>query len=55
MYGARKVWRQLNREGVRAARCMVERLMRGAGLVGALRGGGTPRTTRVDPAAARRA
>ena len=34
VYGAEKVWRQLNREGVRVARCTVERLMRGMGLAG---------------------
>ena len=28
VYGARKVWRQLNREGISVARCTVERLMR---------------------------
>jgi putative transposase len=49
VYGARKVWRQLNREGIVVARCTVERLMRAEGLVGALRGGGRPRTTRADP------
>jgi transposase InsO family protein len=38
VYGARKVWRQLNREGVTVARCTVERLMRKMGLVGARRG-----------------
>lgn len=27
VYGARKVWRQLNREGIEVARCTVERLM----------------------------
>lgn len=32
VYGARKVWRQLNREGIRTARCTVERLMREMGL-----------------------
>ena len=32
VYGARKVWRQLHREGVVAARCTVERLMRADGL-----------------------
>jgi putative transposase len=53
VYGARKVWRQLNREGITVARCTVERLMRADGLVGALRGGGRPRTTRADPNAAR--
>ena len=37
-YGARKVWRQLKREGFRVARCSVERLMRSAGLQGAVRG-----------------
>jgi len=40
VYGARKVWRQLNREGEAVARCTVERLMRGLGLRGAVRGGG---------------
>ena len=34
VYGARKVWCQLNREGIAVARCTVERLMRAAGLVG---------------------
>jgi len=38
VYGARKVWRQLNREGIRVARCTVERLMRVLGLKGAVRG-----------------
>ena len=38
VYGARKVWKQLNREGHRVARCTVERLMRGLGLRGAVRG-----------------
>jgi len=38
VYGARKVWRQLNREGIRVARCTVERLMRAMGLEGAVRG-----------------
>ncbi|WP_462183509.1 IS3 family transposase, partial [Frankia sp. AgKG'84/4] len=53
VYGARKVWRVLNREGIAVARCTVERLMRAAGLTGALRGGARPRTTRADPAAPR--
>ncbi|MEX5636539.1 IS3 family transposase [Parafrankia sp. FMc2] len=53
VYGARKVWRVLNREGITVARCTVERLMRAAGLTGALRGGARPRTTRADPAAPR--
>jgi len=38
VYGARKVWRQLGREGVTVARCTVERLMREAGLQGVVRG-----------------
>jgi putative transposase len=39
VYGARKIWRQLCREGVAVARCTVERLMRSVGLQGAVRGG----------------
>jgi putative transposase len=38
LYGARKVWWQLQAEGVEVARCTVERLMRQAGLVGVVRG-----------------
>lgn len=38
VYGADKVWRQLTREGVTVARCMVERLMRRLGLRGVMRG-----------------
>jgi putative transposase len=38
VYGVRKVWRQLNRENIVAARCTVERLMRDLGLRGAVRG-----------------
>ena len=38
VYGAPKVWAQLNREGIRVARCTVERLMRDLGLQGAVRG-----------------
>ena len=38
VYGARKMWLQLNREGIRVARCTVERLMREMGLHGAVRG-----------------
>ena len=37
-YGADKVWRQMNREGVKVARCTVERLMRRLGLRGVVRG-----------------
>jgi putative transposase len=55
VYGARKVWRQLNRElagsNVRVARCTVERLMRELGLRGATRGR-TKRTTIAAEASA---
>ncbi|MFI7608685.1 IS3 family transposase [Micromonospora sp. NPDC049366] len=45
VYGARKIWHELHRRGVRVARCTVERLMRVAGLRGLLRDK-SPRTTR---------
>lgn len=51
-YGARKVWKQLHREGIVAARCTVERLMRGLGLEG-VRRGRRCRTTRSEPGAER--
>jgi len=54
VYGARKVWLTLNREGVPVARCTVERLMRQLGLAGARRGK-TKRTTIADPSAGRAA
>jgi transposase InsO family protein len=38
LYGVRKAWRQLGREGIPVARCTVERLMREMGLRGAVRG-----------------
>lgn len=38
VYGADKVWKQMNREGVEVARCTVERLMRRLGLRGVIRG-----------------
>ncbi len=38
VYGARKVWHQLRREGFTVARCTVERLMRSMGLQGVVRG-----------------
>jgi putative transposase len=38
VYGVRKVWRQLGREGVQVARCTVARLMSGMDLRGAVRG-----------------
>jgi putative transposase len=45
VYGADKVWTQLNREGIRVARCTVERLMRARGLRGVMRGKTRVRTT----------
>jgi putative transposase len=47
VYGARKVWWQLRRDGVEVGRCRVERLMRRMGLAGAARGK-TVRTTVSD-------
>ena len=38
VYGAHKVWKQLNREGIEVARCTIERLMRALGLRGVVRG-----------------
>ena len=38
VYGARKVWKQLKREGIEVARCTVERLMRVLGIQGVVRG-----------------
>ncbi|MDO2366327.1 IS3 family transposase, partial [Escherichia coli] len=38
VFGVRKVWRQLLREGIRVARCTVARLMAVMGLAGGLRG-----------------
>lgn len=52
VYGAHKVWKQLNREGVPVARCTVERLMRQEGLRGVVRGRKT-RTTIPDELADR--
>jgi putative transposase len=52
VYGARKVWRQLQREGIGVARCTVERLMGELGLQGVVRGK-PKRTTVADPQAQR--
>jgi putative transposase len=50
VYGVRKVWRQLLREGYDIARCTVARLMRAMGLQGIIRGNrGHPHTHRRDP------
>ncbi len=51
VYGVRKVWRQLQRDGTTVARCTVERLMRAAGLQGVVRGQRV-RTTQPDDTAA---
>jgi putative transposase len=54
VYGARKIWRQLHREGISVARCTVERLMRELGLEGVRRGKPhkttTPEVADVQPA-----
>jgi putative transposase len=52
LYGARKVWNELRREGNPVARCTVERLMRANGIVGARRDKSFT-TTRPDLRAAR--
>lgn len=50
VYGVRKVWRQMKREGYDIARCTVERLMHDMGLAGVIRGKPV-RTTVSDKAA----
>jgi putative transposase len=50
LYGAVKAWAHLRRQGVRVARCTVERLMRANGWRGNVRGRRTVRTTVPDPA-----
>jgi transposase InsO family protein len=52
VYGPRKVWRQLRREGQDVARCTVERLMRAMGLQGVVRGRAWMTTTEAADAAA---
>jgi putative transposase len=52
VYGVRKVWKQLAREGKPVARCTVERLMRQMGLRGVIRGK-TWKTTKPDTSAQR--
>jgi putative transposase len=53
VYGPRKVWKQMGREGLRVARCRVRRLMREMGLAGAVRGRAWVTTTQPDAAASR--
>ena len=50
LYGARKVWHQMRREGITVAKCTVERLMRAMGLAG-VRRGKTTVTTISNPKA----
>ncbi|WP_353962261.1 IS3 family transposase [Streptomyces sp. NBC_00654] len=52
VYGARKIWRHLNRQGQTVARCTVERLMRELGITGAVRGRRVI-TTMPDPSSPR--
>jgi putative transposase len=49
VYGPRKVWKQMGRENLRAARCRVRRLMREMGLAGAVRGRAWTTTTQPEP------
>ena len=53
VYGSRKVWKQMGREGLREARCRVQRLMRAMGLAGAVRGRAWTTTTQSPPDTAR--
>ena len=53
VYGADKIWAQLNRENIKVARCSVERLMRQMGIQGARRGGRHRTTIPADDAAPR--
>jgi putative transposase len=53
VYGARKVWRRLKKEGIAAARCTVERLMRELGIAGVTGKRRRPRTTIPAPAGER--
>jgi len=53
VYGAKKVWKQLQREGIAVARCTVARLMGGMGLHGAVRGRAWTTTTTGDDHAER--
>jgi len=53
VYGPRKVWKQMGREGLHEARCRVRRLMREMGLVGAVRGRAWTTTTQSKPNADR--
>ena len=49
VYGPRKVWRELRRQGVRVAHCTVRRLMKAMGLAGVVRGRAWVTTTHAAP------
>jgi transposase InsO family protein len=53
VYGPRKVWKELRRDGVQVARCTVARLMRAMGLAGAVRGRAWITTTQTHEGADR--
>jgi HTH-like domain len=53
MYGTVKMWGYLQRQGIEAARCTIERLKRAHGWRGVTRARRPPRTTVADPAATR--
>ena len=53
VYGVRKVWRQMKRQGITAAGSTVERLMRKVGIREVVRGRASKRSTEVDEAAPR--
>jgi putative transposase len=53
VYGPRKAWRELERQGIATARCTIERLMRKLGLRGEVRGRAFTITTRPDEKALR--
>src|SRR5258708_20938788 len=48
VYGPRKVWQQMGREGLREARCRVRRLMRAMGIAGVVRGRAWITTTQAS-------
>ncbi len=53
VYGVRKMWKELTRQGIDAARCTIARLLSRLGLTGAVRGDHKKRTTIVEPQALR--
>jgi putative transposase len=50
LYGAKKIWHELHRDGIEVARCTVERLMSEMGIAGAMARKKRPRTTVPGPA-----